>query len=540
MNRSLKSESRDWKVDSRRSSCPSRLPAYPSRHSAFLTLVAVGLIVLGVLVSPSGAVDQTVWQLTPYRVRIAVAGDSVFGSPASANAFCTALEVQLGAVVGAAWDLSVAPAPPALRWLRGGALESLSPESLVEPSARSDKYVVLVVAAENGAWQVTARELDVRTRRLGPVAVRTVWQSGKLRDAACDAVLETFAPLALIDSADLKKGKVVLRMKAGALPLRDPKLAYVRPGTLFQPILRTNDRDGNLRKADPLAWTVLATETVTPEQVVCKIYSGTAAPPISRRRGRMELLALAVRPLNVSSTVRVCARAASKPPLAGYEIYEKKLTPQNSPSLADPKAAAPDSKSPGDPKAVAPDSKSPPDPKEAAKDLKLLGRTDARGQLVIPPDQSPLRLLLVKNGDRVLTRPLPLVPGMDADLTAELPSDDARLQAEGAITSLQDELIDTMGRRTVLEVRTRAALKRGDFDRAEQFFQELRTLPDGQKFLFRLADEKKRLASPDRALQKQIDTLITEMQKLIIKHLTAKSIDDLDDELQKAKAGAKK
>ncbi|MBN2579694.1 MAG: hypothetical protein JXB10_11950 [Pirellulales bacterium] len=456
---------------------------------------------LGGIYQRAGATDQSVWQLTPYRVQIAVAGDAAIGSPEAAEAFRSALQTQLETVVGALWQLTVAPAPPALQWPAVDSMETLTAEGLLKPDEKADKIIVLTVTEEGCTLRVAARELDVRTRRFGPVIAKTVWQRGKLRDAATDAVLEAFAPLAMIDGADLKKGTVVLRLKAAALPPRDPNLVFVRPGTYFQPILRYNDRDGNPLKIEPLPWTIFETESVSPEQVACKLYTGLRAPPIVRRRGRMEQLALGVRPSTAASTLELRARAEPKPPLAGYEIYEQGSSP---------------------------------------KDLKLLGRTDPRGRFVIPPGKASLRLLMVKNGQRPLSKPLPLVRGLEPELSIEIPSDDARLQAEGVVIGLVDELIDIVGRRKVLAARIKIAMKNNDWQKARQFLRELRNLPDGQRFLYRLADEKKRLSSRDRMLQKQIDELFNELQKNIVKYLSPEEIDALEIQLEEAQASKKK
>jgi hypothetical protein len=492
---------------------PARRSTLDIRLSKLMLFAAVLSLLISLMASPTGAVDRSVWQLTPYRVQIAVAGDSLFGSAAETAAFCSGLETQLEAVVGASWKLTVTPAPSDLRWVQIESLESLAPDGLLKAAPDADKIFLLVAEETQGVLRAAVRELDVRTRHWGPVVSRTVLQRAKLRDAAADVVLQSFSPLAMIDSADLKKGRVVLRLKAAALPARDPKLAFVRAGSLFQPIVRYNDRDGKLRKADPLAWTVLAAESVSPDQVICKLYSGSAAPPISRSRARMELLALGVRPTKSPSILRLNVRTGSKSPLVGYEIYEP---------IPSAQAAAP---SPG---------QDVPPPK-----LNLLGRTDAQGEFAIQPIENPLRLVVIKNGERTLSRPLPLVQGVETDLRAEFGSDDARLQMEGIMTSLLNDLIDTMGRRIILQTRIRASMKKGDFTKAEQLLQELRTLPDNQKFRFRLADEKKRFASPDRNLQKKMDRLLGEMQKTIDKHLTTADIDDLEAALQKAQGGAK-
>ena len=97
----------------------------------------------------------------------------------------------------------------------------------------------------------------------------------------------------------------------------------------------------------------------------------------------------------------------------------------------------------------------------------FIGRTDWRGLLQIDPDEeSPVRVLYVKNGSRLLGK-LPVIPGQMLELTAPIRNDDGRLEAEGVVLGLKENLIDLVARREVLSSRIRARIEDGKLEYCE-------------------------------------------------------------------------
>ena len=358
-----------------------------------------------------------------------------------------------------------------------------------------DKLILLAISRTPDGYRVTARELDLRTQLLSPPVSHPVWQLQKLRDVAFDATLEAFAPMARIE--DVKKDQVLLRLKAAALPPRDRSFSFVRPGDTFRPVVRRDDRDGNILGINAIEWTFLVIEEMDRQRTVSRLFSGFPNPLSSRRRGRTEVLALGVVPSRQPSTLVVRSRDEDKQPLAGYEI------------LSHP---------PG------------------VRTTVSLGHTDRQGRLEILPAEHPLRVLLIRNGTEILAR-LPMVPGLQPTVIAPIANDNQRLEVEGFITGLQEELVDVITRRQVLFTRARTRLEKREFDEAENLIAQLRELDDADHFALALNNAEKlpRYLATDPVRKKKIELLFSDTKKLILSHLDSREFEELVEELRAAR-----
>jgi len=359
---------------------------------------------------------------------------------------------------------------------------------------KTDKVCLLVILPAVDGFRVSAREFDVRTQRWSTPSQVTARQVAGLGDACLWAVRRAFAPLARVLSVEDRA--VTLRLRAAALGARDPSFAVVRPGQVFLPVLRAEDRKGTLKGLAPVIWTFLSAEKMKGSDVQCTLHSGLRTPLSSRRRGRVQQLALAVIPPEKPSTLVLKARTDDKRLLAGYDVYGHY---------------------PGE------------------KSAELLGRTDIRGELRVPPGKSPLRLLLVKHGGQLLAR-LPVVPGLEPVLTAAVADDDQRLEAEGYLAGFQDELIDLVTSREVLLARARARIEAGDLAAAEALLSELRGLKSRDQFARQLAAQKQKSVSKDPVVQKKIDAMFDETEKLLKQYLDPAVVERLTAEVTKARA----
>lgn len=470
-----------------------------------LALLCVGL--LGGLAAADAHAAQSVWELTPYRIRVLLA-------VASKPELTERLAEQVRAIVtersdssiGAAWDLHFEPAPAALQTAMLASLDTMTAASLPAEllDGDDDKAILLTIDYRNGDYLVGARDFDLRCRLDTAAVYRSVVDRATLGDEAFRAVAAAFAPLAQIESDPDKedKARFKLRLRAAALPLIDPTLMAVRPGDVFRGAIRFNDRDGKLRKLMPLDWTFLTVQEVNGSELAANLHSGLRSPLSGRRRGRSEQLALLTRPPGGSTRLQLGSRAlAGKPgssrPLAGYDIYSH---PADSPTTT------------------------------------LLGRTDGRGELTVPADASPVRVLLVKHGGETMAR-LPIMPGLLPVAHAEVPDDDARLAAEGQVTGLQENLVELVANRAVLMVRIRARMRDGKLDEAKQLMEELRKL-GRQDELSLLIDMRKRAAiSDDPRMQKKIDRLFEDTREIVNRFLSQADVDKLETDLQKAFRG---
>ena len=231
---------------------------------------------------------------------------------------------------------------------------------------------------------------------------------GPLCDTAFDTILAAFAPLGRMEAIDRKKEGLssVLRVKASGLAPRDPHLALLRTGDVFRPILRYSDRQNKFKKAVAALWSYCVVTAITPEAVRCVAYTGMLAETI-KPRGRVELLALRVIPPCAPTTLFLWSVTEPKQLLSNYQIY----------------CGLPGEKEP-----------------------KLLGKSDRLGRIVVPPGDGVLRLLTIREGTLVLSK-LPLVPGVEPQLAGRIHDCDPRVEAEGFVTGMREELVDVVLRR---------------------------------------------------------------------------------------------
>lgn len=492
---------------------------FPSIRCVFLTL-AMGLVGT----APLGA--QSVWELAPYRVRVLVSTSNAPELRGIPDQLAEELLPRLENLLGAAWQVEVSPdeglphssqhplpatrqttveaakigrPPPATHHVWQLAAEATDATLLPEDWVKSghDKVLLVRVDPAMDGWQLAAREWDAATWRLGPVLVLPVRQPTKLCDTAVFAVLEVFRPLAQIER--VKTGRegqhAVLRLRAGGLPTRDSDLQLVRTGQLFCPIVRLNDREGQLRRdgdgnpilPQPIPWTFLITEEVRAAEAFCRVQSGLSAPLSASRRGRTEQLALGVVPRPETTRLTLLDRHEPHDPIAGYQVFAQR-------------------------------------PGETA--TRLIGRTDQAGSVNMSPTDDPLVILLVRSGQQLLAR-LPVAAGFATDLTAYLPDDAQRLEAEAFVTALQEQLVDTITRRQVLLARVEAQLEAGRVDEAKDLLAQLRQLPDRETLRRRLVTRQSQLRSADPHVQRQIEALFTDTSKLLDGHLDPAPVDAL-------------
>jgi hypothetical protein len=454
------------------------------------------LAALLIAASSRPAHSQTVWEIEPYRIQVLLAME-----PGPRLTRRLEQELLRGLVertdllVGAAWVLESAAAEPPLRQAMLRHLDTLSPESLPVPQAKLDKLMLLAISADDAGYRISVREFDLRTQLLGTQVTMTIPQQTALPDAAFEALCSAFAPLAAVTETDPERKIVSLRLRAGALPPRDESLKFSQPGSIFQYVVRYNDREGNLQRVMVMPWTFLVVEEVAGPVVTTRVHSGLRSAVSGRQRGRVEQLALGVTPPNAESQLRLQSRVEPHRPLEGYEVYS-----------------------------YAPNS----------RDTRLLGRTDRDGLLSIPPGEHPLRLLLVKSGGALLAK-LPFVPGLEPVTVAELPDDSRRLEVEGFVTGLQEMLVDLVAQREVLMHRVRARIKSGKLDEAQSLLDQLRRLKTRDEFAFDVQRQRQTLVSPDRAVQAKIDKLFNDTESLLGRFLNPADVDRLEAELKRAR-----
>jgi len=387
--------------------------------------------------------------LRPYRVRVSIAfGEGSSLTTAFRRSVLQHLEQAARRTTGSIWTFRAEENTRLFPVTEVG-LKRLSAENAgsLWDASRFDKVYVLGVVAAGPEFRIFGREWDAKSRQPGPI--QTVWASHR-RDVSpvlLSLVRRLFRPIAEVE--DVNGKTVLLRLQAGLFPPVDPAAAQLHPGDLLTPFFRYLDRKRVVRKIQFLSWTYLRVEKIDGERITCTLVSGLRSPLGTKRRRRIELFALGVRPTVPATRLDLTTRAKAPKPLIGVHVTvtDKKLSKTEKPSRQP-----------------------------------LVLTTDRRGSVMIPADaRQPLVWLYVRSGRALLAR-VPFVPGLEPTVSIQLPNDALRLFVEGRVSLLKGELIDTVARRATLVARARLLSKRGDKKGVAALAAELDKLPDIKRF----------------------------------------------------------
>ncbi len=465
------------------------------------TLVLAGC--LGAWAVGATAAEEPVvaYQYSPYKVRVWIGFSQ---RPELTSSLMRSLIKKIAnrgdSLAHAAWRLEVEPAPASARGPISLDLEQLTYEQMLacdETLVAIDKLILLSVDADAQGFLLRARELDTRMQYFGPLATRRAADIRLVPEEGYRASAWAFSPVGKVEKA---KGKsATLRIRAGGLILRPENPAAMDVGSVLAPVIRRNNRYGKPRKNGITAppWTYIVGQEHIRTRLECLVMSGVRSP-ISGRSGRKtEKVGILVRPPSGTTQLRLVARKTPHGPLVGYDIYEK-----------------------------------------AAQDGKPLyvGRTDWRGVLDIGQGDTTMRVLYVKNGDRLLAR-LPLVPGERASVEAQVPNDDERLAVVGFVTGLQSSIVDLVAQREVLAVRIRKEIAKSQLDKAQKLMEKFRALPTPDDLSRKLEQQRslRRQEATDKRSQERVDKLYGETRALLAKYLSGNMAATLSAELLKAK-----
>lgn len=472
---------------SKRCSARRRLPLCAA-------VLSLGLLVLTGATS-SRVAAQSVWERTPYRTAILLTVSENSGLPRGAESkLRDELQLQIETRIGGAWTTVFETPPPVILARLVGGDDRIRIEDLPPTwASQYDKVLWIVIDGDSPHYSIRAGDFDLQTQTSSPAVNAAASHPGVLATQTFRTLCRAFAPLARVE--EVEEDRVVLRLRAASLLPAAAPLGTIPPGSMFQPIVRYEDRAGDVRRIDTLAWSVLRVEEVGGAELTCKLFTGIRSPLSARRRGRSEQLALLMILPQRPSELTLHGFRDPYPVLPDYEVFALR---------------------PGEKKAT------------------LLGRSDAEGRLSIPQDpESSLRILLVKNGSRYLAR-LPLVPGYESELNAPIANDDERLAAESRLMGLQEEIIDLVTEREVLSRRIRAMLDAEREEAAQDAYARLRGLKSRDAFLLELSQERTLAISEDDLSQRRIDAMFDEMRQLVTDRLNPREVEILGAELTTA------
>ncbi len=487
------------------------------------------------------AAENLPWEIAPYRTLFWIETQrSCHLDDAFITRLTNTLNEKCYATSGAVLVTDVERAPfPLARWLGSNVESAAFVDKLDSRQIKPEQYdrIQLVSIQHDSDWQLAFREFDTLTRSWGSVHRTSVFQRSLLLTAILRLSYERFSALAKI--TDVDKPNVALALKATTLieeekqtrekrqqaavafvayqdeeidwkklpPLGASDVPYpgVLPGMIgagdaMQPVLRRNDRQGNLVSENGIMvmpWTYIRCEANDGLQLRGTMISGYNQPLPGRRNVRTQRLALGVRPAQDATQLQLVDKSTEAVPLSGYEIYSK-----------DPEGPT------------------------------LLGASDASGNIQITKDsQSAVRALYVRSGGNLLAR-LAVVPGHEQVLTARIPNDSPRLLAEGFVEGWRDQLVDTMARRQILAQRIQRKIELGELEDAEKWLAELRSSRSVNELAFELRSAKGDFLKEnklDPMIKRRIDELFEKGQRLISQDKSLLIEGNLAKQLQDAK-----
>lgn len=463
----------------------------------------IGVVVVSVFTQCSAAAEEppaVPFELQPYQVRISVAfGESPDLEPRLRESVLKELPVAADRLLGEMWSVTTEENP----WLLPASAEhlaDLTPESLPSSwlSNSYDKTLLITVEQSGGEYLLSGREWDHVGRFLGRPLSRRLMQRRELPGAVFELAHELYRPLLSIDR--ITDGVAAVTVKAGALTPADPTCAQLKTGQFWQPFLRYRNPQGEVEKWQAVPWTMLQVQDVSEASAahgLAQVVSGLRSPLPSRRRPRIDVFARALEPVTAETELRLVSRQNTARALIGVVV----------------------------------DAKAKPD----APGVRYL--TDRHGAVHIPAQPAePLLWLYVRSGDKTLAR-LPLVPGLEPQLTAELPDDSIRLRVEGELSILESNLTDTVAQRAVLMARIRKLVQFNDWKSTVELRKALRLLPATDFYLkelnaIRIPALKAAQAAKDKAAAAYIERVCGETSKTIQKYLDTDKLRAFEDELK--------
>lgn len=440
------------------------------------------------------------FELQPYRVRVSLACTA---SPELEASFCGSILKEVPEIadrlLGEMWTVT----PEENQWLFPISAEHLGRLSADHLPAgwnteTCDKTFVMTLEQAGGEYSLCGREWDPIGRTLGPAISRQVQQRRKLPAAVFRLAYDLFRPRLQIER--ITDGIAAVTVQAGALTPADPNCVQLRPGQFWQPYLRYRNPQGTVEKLQAIPWTLLQVSEINPANRAhgqARVVSGLRSALPNRRRPRIDVLARALEPVAPETELRLISQQSPAKPLIGVVV----------------------------------DAKSKPD----LPAVRMM--TDRNGAIRIPARTTdPLLWLSVRSGEKTLAR-LPLVPGLESHVTAELPDDSIRLRVEGELSILQSNLTDTVAQRAVLMARIRRLVQLGDWKSANELRTELRVLPATDNYLkelnaIRIPAIKAAQAAKNKSAAAYIERVCGEASKIIQKYLDDEKLKAFDEELK--------
>ena len=383
---------------------------------------------------------------------------------------------------------------------------------LIKPNLlkQADKLYVVSIRDNGRDIVLEAVGFDCNGRVRVEDAVRELRNVADTAHNCFDAIKEIFRPVAKITFNAVTDGKQAgLELRSAGLvnPELNPNSPLIIGNdSVFRPVVRRNDREGFplIGGIIEVVWTYIYVQQTKPygvlEGEMISTFSSIRNPVGSRPNSRTEKYGLLVPVRHENTLLKIAANDLEDYQLEGYNVFVRNA-----------KASIDADDNPIDP----------------------VGQTDWRGAIPIEIGPTTLRIVYVKNGERVLAR-LPFVPGAFEEIDAFLPNDDVRLEYEAFFAGIMNSILDITVQRKVLETRINIKLKNGEITDAEKIFKEelmsLRSRKDIEDVLNEKETQKINNKRLNGTVLRKIDDMFARTNGLIKTYLS----EDIRSTVEKA------
>ena len=383
---------------------------------------------------------------------------------------------------------------------------------LIKPNLlkQADKLYVVSIRDNGRDIVLEAVGFDCNGRVRVEDAVRELRNVADTAHNCFDAIKEIFRPVAKITFNAVTDGKQAgLQLRSAGLvnpELNPDSPLIIGNDSVFRPVVRRNDREGFplIGGIIEVVWTYIYVQQTKPygvlEGEMISTFSSIRNPVGSRPNSRTEKYGLLVPVRHENTLLKIAANDLEDYQLEGYNVFVRNA-----------KASIDADDNPIDP----------------------VGQTDWRGAIPIEIGPTTLRIIYVKNGERVLAR-LPFVPGAFEEIDAFLPNDDVRLEYEAFFAGIMNSILDITVQRKVLETRINIKIKNGEITDAEKIFKEelmsLRSRKDIEDVLNEKENQKINNKRLNGTVLRKIDDMFARTNGLIKTYLS----EDIRSTVEKA------
>jgi len=405
-------------------------------------------------------------------------------------------------------------------------LQRLQPDEVLKryPSQPFDKLFLISIEAEGIGYLVSGREFDYLSQQLSPLLTHHTFEKSFLSETVFHSMRDLFSSVLTVETVN--DDQVTVSEQASQYLTPDPTIGTLEKNFYFVPFFRYLNRDRQVKNIQFIPWTYLILEDINRKYATCSISSGLRGILGGSRR-RVETLALHVKPKYTQTNLTLIPRGTSTQTSAGMKVELSPLDPQE---VRQRQLAAEKQKK---------QTNSPPPDSEDYMSGEYL--TNRSGAITLAADpEHPLVWLYVRSG-KALVANVPYIPGIDHEITIQIPDDRIRLNVEGELAVLNGELIEAVASLSMKMARIRKWAKNNEWPKVDEGIRELESgISPKQIFqdklnVIQVTAVEEAQSQKNKAAQSRITGLCRETAGRIERFLDPAGIIDLKAEIQDLK-----